>query len=218
MCFSAQASFTVATALVTLGALSVNKAKTPLLKLFALTPLFFAVHQILEGIVWLTINNGQDSAQLLAAATHGYVLIAGSLWPIWIPGILYLAEKNRARKLSLLSCLIIGAVFSLGIAYGIMTYGVTAQIIEGHLTYITPAAALVNPLASTILYPYATVLPLFLATTWPVWPIGVAIVAGYAVAWAFFPFAFASIWCLTAALASFMIYQIVTHIAKTVLV
>ncbi|KTD57119.1 hypothetical protein Lsai_1723 [Legionella sainthelensi] len=55
MCFSASASFTAAGVIAAVGICSLLKARTYPLFLFALTPLFFAVQQALEGIVWITL-------------------------------------------------------------------------------------------------------------------------------------------------------------------
>ena len=60
MCFSATGSFAVAAGLAGIGAVAVCRTKPPSHRLFAVIPLLFAIQQIAEGMVWLTMPS-QDS-------------------------------------------------------------------------------------------------------------------------------------------------------------
>ncbi len=54
MCFSATASFTASGILAAVGLLSIAKARTLPMRIFASTPLLFAIQQASEGVLWTT--------------------------------------------------------------------------------------------------------------------------------------------------------------------
>ena len=53
MCFSAAANFIGSGALATVGVVTLTKVKHRRELLFASLPLLFAIHQFIEGFVWL---------------------------------------------------------------------------------------------------------------------------------------------------------------------
>ena len=57
MCFSATASFGASAVLGAIGIIAVAKAKTKPQRLFATIPLIFAVQQLTEGLLWLSLKN-----------------------------------------------------------------------------------------------------------------------------------------------------------------
>ncbi|MGZ5219533.1 MAG: hypothetical protein ACXWC7_05630, partial [Chitinophagaceae bacterium] len=57
MCFSAGASFGASALLGVIGAVTITKAKTIPQRLFATIPLVFAVQQLSEGMLWLSLKN-----------------------------------------------------------------------------------------------------------------------------------------------------------------
>ena len=63
MCFSASASFTASAVLMPLGLYSVHIARSnnqPHFVPLALTPFFFGVQQLVEGLEWTGIDNGSS--------------------------------------------------------------------------------------------------------------------------------------------------------------
>lgn len=220
MCISAQASFTVAAGLVTIGAFAINKAKSPAMKLLAFTPILFAMQQALEGIVWLSISSTPTANPLHTFSVYSFIMFAGCAWPMWIPGVLYAIEKDQMRKKMLFVCLLVGAIVASLTLISLLLFGATASAGD-HIQYTIPLHGIfTSTFFSTLqtpLYLFATVLPLFVASTWRVWLIGFVITLGYFVANTFYAVAFASMWCFIAALASMLVYRVVTKRNEEVL-
>jgi hypothetical protein len=57
MCFSATASFGAAVVLGTIGIVAMSKAGTKPQRLLAAIPLIFAVQQVTEGLIWLSVDH-----------------------------------------------------------------------------------------------------------------------------------------------------------------
>jgi len=83
MCFSAQASFTAAAFIGTIGVVTIARAKKPM-RALAITPLFFALQQALEGIVWLTMDVGDSTSLLHKASMYTFLVFATMIWPVHI--------------------------------------------------------------------------------------------------------------------------------------
>ena len=56
MCFSATANFVGSTALLGIGVVTLTKVKHRRELLFASLPILFAIHQFIEGFVWLGLD------------------------------------------------------------------------------------------------------------------------------------------------------------------
>jgi hypothetical protein len=87
MCFSASASFTASAVLMPLGLYSTHIARktgqrdyVPL----ALTPFFFGLQQLVEGVEWTAIDLGKVEP-LTSLAGLGFLFFAYCFWMIWIP-------------------------------------------------------------------------------------------------------------------------------------
>ncbi len=98
VCFSAQASFTVGTALVPAGLYCIWSAwvkKRAFLGL-AVVPLVFGVQQIGEGFVWTGINSG-DAEQTRLASLF-FLFFALAFWPFWFPVLTTIMEPIPKRR------------------------------------------------------------------------------------------------------------------------
>jgi len=87
MCFSASASFTASAVLMPLGLYSAHVARSTQQKDYiplALTPFFFGVQQLIEGLVWTGIDKGKIEP-LTSLASLGFLFFAYCFWMIWIP-------------------------------------------------------------------------------------------------------------------------------------
>src|SRR5438445_8313 len=111
MCFSAEASFAAAGALIPAGMYCVYSAgrKAPRTLLVALVPIAFGVHQAMEGCVWLGLRHGDASAVQVWSAV--YLFFAVAFWPIWIPLSLAVAEQRVRRRLILAFFAAVGLVW-----------------------------------------------------------------------------------------------------------
>lgn len=81
MCFGPVASFSSSVALAVIGMATLRKVRAPSQLVFAASPLVFAVHQFIEGLLWNNLLGGQPSlATSLLAST--FLVIAFFVWPI----------------------------------------------------------------------------------------------------------------------------------------
>ncbi|AUH71353.1 DUF6629 family protein [Legionella sainthelensi] len=226
MCFSASASFTAAGVIAAVGICSLLKARSYPLFLFALTPLFFAVQQALEGIVWITLMQGDSMSLLNKTGVYGFLFFAGAFWPIWLSGCLYLLEENKKRKNLLLIVFIIGIIAASKILFRLVAHQHTAVISDHHIDY--PMFALTYSVSSmkhvfysytldvvlTVAYLIAVIVPFFISSIKGMWIIGTITITGFIVATVFYALAFGSVWCFFGALSTIATYYIVAKYTK----
>lgn len=222
MCFSAKASFFAAGGLMLVGTLSIKKANHHKSLLpFAGTPLFFGVQQMCEGLVWLGLSH-TIPLEIYKIAAYSFVSFAGIWWPLWVPWTLYILENNKQRKKIMLTTIIIGTITSFIYLIGLITQQMEIIILNHHLYY----SILSHPLKSTTLlsqyienvkgymYLYATVSPFFISSISHVWLIGIVMGGACLMSEVFYPTTVASTWCFFAAVASILMYIIITQQKK----
>lgn len=98
MCFSAMASFATGAALIPAGAYCLRRAAVvdPDALALSAAPVIFGVQQILEGFVWMGLDQGNTA--LARGATVGFLFFAIVFWPFWIPWSAFRLEKHRRRQ------------------------------------------------------------------------------------------------------------------------
>lgn len=84
MCFSAEASFTTAAVLTTIGfaGLKINFSRSQLF--LAMIPLLFAIQQFFEGVLWLGLESTTFPITILMLAKKIFLIFAFLVWPISI--------------------------------------------------------------------------------------------------------------------------------------
>ncbi|MEZ5919808.1 MAG: DUF6629 family protein [Parvularculaceae bacterium] len=200
MCFSATASFTAAGALAVVGAATLAQRPAPRLLPFALTPTIFAVHQAIEGVIWLDVAAGKTPTPALVAA---WVFIAKTFWPAWTPFMVFMMERSAHRRLGLVALLITGLTTAGVLLYVQIISPYTVEVASHHLNYLTA-----HPLSEALigLYVLSTVAPLLISRARLVELFGVVVLAGSIATEMFFTLAGASVWCFFAAIASIAVY------------
>ncbi len=107
MCYSAEASFIASGVLAgtsfAISRLPKEKASLPL----SLIPAVFAVHQFIEGVIWLE-KDGVIPGRFLPAFVLAYGLIAFVFWPVFIPFSVYPLETEKRRKKLIRFCQAVG--------------------------------------------------------------------------------------------------------------
>lgn len=221
MCFSAGASFAAAGTLSAISLLSIQRItrKKELLPI-PLTPLFLGIQQACEGLVWVTINNGDTTSLIHLASMYSFLFFAGMFWPIWIPGSLYYMEKKYKRKQLLCGLIIIGSIVSLFLLYHWILQTTGARVINHHIDY--PVADYPNGTMGTMsdiiahiinaLYGVATITPFFVSSVPYMKILGAMIGISGLITYIFYLIAFPSVWCFFAALCSIVMYVIVGRI------
>src|ERR1700723_3446301 len=107
MCFSATANFVGSGVLGTLGVVTLTKVKHRRELLFASLPTLFAVHQFIEGFVWLGLD-GSLSPTVTHDMGAAYMLYAQGLLPLLLPLSVLLFEADTGSRRRMLPFAILG--------------------------------------------------------------------------------------------------------------
>ncbi len=164
MCFSATASFAVASFTGAVGVVTLRHVRAPREAVLGSFPLIFGVQQVIEGTIWLVLPGGDDPL-LVRALAIAFVFIATVVWPALVPVAVYLVEPDARRKRLLHVPMVIGALVSLACLAAIIASPHHASIAERSIQYRNDI-----PDISWWAVPYllATVAPLFLSSHRPV--------------------------------------------------
>src|SRR3984885_4259653 len=201
MCFSATANFVGSTALGAIGVLTLTKVKHRRELLFAALPTLFAIHQFIEGFVWL----GLDGI-LSPAVTHNmgaaFMLYAQGLLPFLLPLSVVLFEPDGEGRRRMLPFLAVGGGTALYILWALTAYPLQLYVRDNSIVYINQAT---NNTAVAVLYIIATCGSLFFSKIRSMVVFGAANLAILLIVMAFKRYAFTSLWCAYAAIASVII-------------
>ncbi len=223
MCFSAQASFAAAGTLSIISLLSIKQAHTKKIVPLALTPLFFGIQQACEGVVWITLNNGDTSSTLHLAAMYAFLFFASAFWPTWIPTSLYVTEISHKRKRLLGICVWLGMIVSAIFFYCWTLQTTGAHILNHHIDYPVPnyPFGITSSLWGTIIYyllsacyGIVTIFPFFISSIPYSKLLGITIGIGITISYIFYLAAFASVWCFFAAMCSILLIFVVRNYEK----
>ena len=201
MCFSATANFVGSGVLGTVGVLTLTKVKHRRELLFASLPTLFAIHQFTEGFVWL----GLDGI-LSPAVTHNmgaaFMLYAQGLLPFLAPLSVLLFEPTRDSRRRMLPFVVIGGATALYVLWGLTAYPTDIYVRSNSVVYINHAT---NNIVVAVLYVIATCGSLFFSKIGMMVIFGAANLAILLVVDAIKRYAFTSVWCAYAAVASVII-------------
>jgi hypothetical protein len=200
VCFSLEADLAVGVALVPVGILALREVRRARELPFAALPMLFAVHQLIEAVVWAGVEGGVTAAAQHAAAV-AYLIIALPLLPVLVPFAVILLEPNGAR-LRVVPFLALG---------GIVASYFGASLASAPVGVVVHAHALVYE--TGIRHGALWSVPYVIAV------IGASVCSGYRSIVAFgwvnlvglsvvgvaYQDAFASLWCLYAAAASVLV-------------
>lgn len=200
MCFSPEASFLAAAATGGGGILALSRVSRPSEILLALIPILFALQQGIEGLLWLDLSAAPPIGRSLALA-WSYLLIAQSLWPVFVPAAAFLIEPRKNRSRMIIVCLALGLGVGAFMLNGLLTHSMGASIVDGHIVYDLERPPLLLGLA----YLAATAGSLILSSHRAVSALGALILVGAVIAFAAYWEAFESVWCFFAAAASAVI-------------
>ena len=216
MCFSASASFTAGAFLVPIGLYCVYAAST--LKryhyfMFALIPFFFGLQQIIEGVVWLSLNSGDTKT--LESFSVAFVFFSHFFWPFWIPlSAYFVAKKYKCPRAwtKLIFC-IIGIVVGLVgfVSFLHQGYHIQTKMCAHSLDYSVNSVwnSLVGTSAPKYVYIAIIILPLWISRDWAIKVFGGLILISVIITFLFYSYAFNSVWCFfSAVLSMYIVYLI----------
>lgn len=201
MCFSAAANFVGSGALGAIGVVTLTKVKHRRELLFAALPALFAAHQFIEGFVWL----GLDGI-LSPVVTHdmgaAFMLYAQGLLPFLLPLSVMLFEPDAKSRRRMVPFLVLGAGTTLYILWALIAYPLQVYVEHNSVVYINQAT---NNITVALLYVIATCGSLFFSRIRMMVIFGAANLVILLAVMEFKRYAFTSLWCAYAAVASVII-------------
>lgn len=201
MCFSATANFVGSGVLGAVGVVTFTRVKHRRELLFASLPLLFAVHQFTEGFVWLGLD-GILSPQVAHDMGAAFMLYAQGLLPFLLPLSVLLFEPNTKSRRRMLPFLVLGGGISLYILWALTAFPLELYVRGNSIVYINQAT---NNTAVAVLYVIATCGALFFSEIRMMVILGAANLAILLVVMVVKRYAFTSVWCAYAAVASVII-------------
>jgi hypothetical protein len=201
MCFSAAANFVGSGVLATVGVVTLTKVKHRRELLFASLPTLFAIHQFIEGFVWLGLD-GMFSPQFTHSMAAAFMLYAQGLLPFLLPLSVVLFEPDAASRRRMFPFLVLGTLTALFILWALTAYPTEVFVKRNTLVYINQAT---NHMLVAVFYVIATCGTLLFSKIKDMVIFGLANLAILLAVMAFKRYAFTSLWCAYAAVASMII-------------
>ena len=202
MCFSATANFVGGAGLAGVGVATLREAKHKRQLLFAAMPLLFALHQGMEGFVWLGLD-GLVSHRVEIAAGRAFVFYAQGVLPCLLPLGVLLLEPTARRRRRMWPFVLLGAVLGIYLLWGLLTFPIEVSARDHSILYF-------NRVTTTTLvaelYVVATCGALFFSGFRDLVLLGAANLMGLIIVMLVMRYAFTSVWCAYAAVVSSMIY------------
>ena len=201
MCFSATANFVGSGVLGAVGVVTLTKVKHRRELLFASLPTLFAVHQFIEGFVWLGLD-GMLSPTVTHRMAAAFVLYAQGLLPFLLPLSILLFEPDGEGRRRMLPFLALGTGTTLYILWALIAYPLQVYVQQNSIVYINEGT---NNTVLALLYIVATCGSLFFSRIRDMVAFGAANLVILLVVMAVKRYAFTSLWCAYAAAASIII-------------
>jgi len=215
MCFSATASFTAAAVLIPAGVYCLkrsNQIDTCYWGL-AIFPLFFGMQQLLEGGVWLALQQGEEG--IARGFALGFLLFSHVIWLGWVAYSSYLTESSFWRKRLFLVMVVIGILFGAAMYLPLLhkSSWLGLSIVNHSIYYDLQLVsdAYVSQRIVTLVYAGIILVPLVLSSGMYHRALGGLIFLSGAVTIAFFVWAFVSVWCYFAAIISLYIFIVINR-------
>jgi hypothetical protein len=201
VCFSAAANFVGSGVLGTVGVATFTKVKHRRELLFASLPTLFAVHQFIEGFVWLGLD-GVLSPKVTHDMGAAFVLYAQGLLPFVIPLSVLLFEPDQKSRRRMLPFLVLGTGTTLYMLWALIVYPLHIYVEHNSIVYINDGT---NNTLLGALYVIATCGSLFFSKVRDMVIFGAANLVILLTVMAVKRYAFTSLWCAYAAVASVII-------------
>lgn len=201
MCFSAAANFVGSAVLGAIGVATLTRVKHKRELLFASLPTLFAIHQFIEGFVWLGLD-GVLSPEVTHKMGAAFVLYAQGLLPFLLPLSVLLFEPDLKSRRRMLPFLAIGTGTTLYMLWGLVAYPLRIFVQGNSIVYINDGT---NNTVLAVLYVIATCGSLFFSKVKDMVIFGGANLGILLITMAVKRYAFTSVWCAYAAVASIII-------------
>lgn len=207
MCFSPSASFTASAVLLVTAGYALNKTRASGEKRFypiAFTPFLFAVQQLIEGFIWLCLQDHMTiSSATLESLSLLYLFFAYAFWPFWVP--LSIAIFDQKRRILLLCFTVVGIIFFLTaiIHFSLHPDILDTKIINHSICYIHSCAYRFD--WSLFVYLAVTCGSMIIASWVQINILGWITLAAAVLTFIIYNHTFASVWCFFSAIISIYI-------------
>jgi len=201
VCFSATANFVGSGVLAAVGVVTLTKVKHRRELLFASLPTLFAIHQFIEGFVWLGLD-GILSPKVAHNMGAAFMLYAQGLLPFILPLSVLLFESDAKSRRRMQPFLVLGSLTALFILWALTAYPTQVFVKGNSIVYINQAT---NNEVVAVLYIIVTCGSLLLSKVKDMVIFGIVNLAILLLVMAFKRYAFTSLWCAYAAVASVII-------------
>jgi hypothetical protein len=201
MCFSAAANFIGSGALAAIGVVTLTKVKHRRELLFAALPVLFGIHQFIEGFVWLGLD-GVLSPAVAHDMGAAFMLYAQGLLPFLLPLSVLLFEPDAKSRRRMLPFLVLGGATALYMLWALTAYPLQVYIRGNSIVYLNQGT---NNTAVAVLYVIATCGSLFFSQVRAMIVFGAVNLMILLLVMEFKRYAFTSLWCAYAAVASLII-------------
>lgn len=198
MCFSATADLAAGAVLVPLGVLSLAQVRAPREAPYAALPLLLGAHQLVESLVWGA--DGDVPSATAHAAAVAYVVLALPGLPLLVPVAVWLLDVGRRRLVA--PFVLLGAVVTAVMGTTLARNGVRVEVHPHALVY---RVGLDRPVLWTVLYIVAVTGACLVSRHPGIKLFGLLNLVGLSVVGLAYREAFASLWCVWAALASVVV-------------
>ena len=218
MCYSPEASFGTAVALIPAGSYCVIRAWTRNRRFLPLAaiPLGLAVQQAFEGWVWLALHGRLTDVTTPAL---GFLFFALAFWPFWVSLQAAVSERRPAAHAFLWAWTGLAAGWFYVHLYPLVNDPslLSVSVVHHSVRYDFPNLPAYHDVPRPwvrLAYLITIVVPFVVGKGGPGtgW-VGAALLAGSAAITALvFEYAFASVWCLFAAVMSFYLCVVFRHV------
>ena len=204
MCFSAEASFIAAAGLAVIGGITFKQAPSRSFLPMASISLIFSLQQFIEGVLWLSLEEGASFTWILQPCIYMYLVIAIVLWQAFLPYVFWRVETDSRRKSSILYIMGFGVLIASYNLLKLVMNDFSISIVNHSIQY--PVDSL---LWHQVVYSLAAIPAFFISSLRHAWWVGLIGMISFALAQTFYIMTFTSVWCFFAALISALFYLIV---------
>jgi hypothetical protein len=201
VCFSATVNFAGSAVLGAAGVATLAKVKHRRELLFAALPALFAIHQFIEGFVWLGLD-GVLSPAIAHNMGAAFMLYAQGLLPLLAPLSVFVFEPNAKSRRRMLPFVVLGGAVALYILWALTAFPLQLYIQKNSIVYMNQAT---NNTIVALLYVVVTCGSLFFSQIRMMVAFGAANLAILLIVMVIKRYAFTSVWCAYAAAASIII-------------
>ena len=212
MCFSPSVSFGAGIVLSATGITALSFSRTTPQRILSAIPLLFALQQITEGFVWLSLQDAAWAHWQLAA-TYLFLIFAQIVWPIYVPFSMLLFERNKIRRNAISIMLVAGIALGTYIGISLWMYPPVATIGMSHIHYELPFS-LAHKWYYGLLYFIPTILSSLISSQNKLRWLGYLFFISYVFTRLLLHYYVISVWCFFGAAISIVILVIILNLRK----